>query len=94
MAFEKLKPEIALKRLKMKLNGEDYTFYVGKYPGMKGQKKGLIIRQGYAGTWPNNEILPQRNAGESYYAVIVSRKIISSVLEAAKALKVNRLLNN
>lgn len=84
LAFEKLKSEIAFKRLKMKLNGEEYTFYVGKYPDMKGHKKDLIIRQGNVGTWANNEILPQRNTGESYYEVVVSRKIIPVILDAAK----------
>jgi hypothetical protein len=87
LGFEKLKSEIALKQLKMKLNGEEHTFYIGKYPDMKGQKKDLIIRQGHVGTWANNEILPQRNTGESYYEVIVSRKIIPAILEAAKTLK-------
>jgi hypothetical protein len=84
LAFEKLKSEITMKPLKMKLKNEEYTFYVGKYPDLKGQKKDLIIRQGHVGTWANNEILPQRNTGESYYEVIVSRKLIPEILDAAK----------
>jgi hypothetical protein len=84
LAFEKLKSEISLKRLKMKLNGEQHTFFLGKYPDMNGQKKDLIIRQGNVGIWANNEILAQRNTGENYYEVVVSRKIISAILEAAK----------
>jgi hypothetical protein len=68
----------------MKLNGEQHTFFLGKYPDMNGQKKDLIIRQGNVGIWANNEILAQRNTGENYYEVVVSRKIISAILEAAK----------
>lgn len=84
LAFEKLKSEVAFKRLKMKLNGEEYTFFVGKYPDMKGRKKDLIIRQGHVGTWANNEILAHRNTGESYYEVVVNRKVIPAILEAMK----------
>lgn len=85
LAFEKLKSEISLKSVKMKLNGENYTFHVGKYPDAKGQKKDLVIREGNVGVWENNQIQPERSTEESYYEVVVNRKVIPLVLDAAKS---------
>lgn len=87
LAFEKLQTEIAFNQLELKFNGSDYTFYVGKYPDVKGQMKDLIIRAGQIGTWANNEIQPHRNTGESYYEVVVNRKVIPIILEAANDAK-------
>lgn len=84
LAFEKLSKEIKLQRLTVKLNGADYTFHVGSYPDAHGKKKNLVIREGFTGTWSNNEILVERDVDESYYEVVVNRKVIPLILDAAK----------
>ncbi|MFK7863520.1 MAG: hypothetical protein AB8B95_04750 [Pseudohongiellaceae bacterium] len=84
LAFEKLSNEIRLQRLSVKLNGEDYVFHVGSYPDAKGKKKDLVIREGYTGTWENDQILPDRNSDLSYYEVVVNRKVVPAILDAAK----------
>lgn len=87
LAFEKLNQEISLQRLSVKLNGTQYIFHVGSYPDTKGKKKDLVIREGHTGIWADNEILADRNRDESYYEVVVNRKVIPVILDAARKIK-------
>lgn len=81
-SFAKLKTEIPLKTIRMKLNAKDYLFHVGHYPDMNGRKKDLVIREGKIGLWKDNEMLDDPDATESYYEVVVNRKVLPLVLEA------------
>ncbi|MEQ9023333.1 MAG: hypothetical protein RLN82_11340, partial [Pseudomonadales bacterium] len=82
VAFAKLKTEISLKGLRMKLNGKDYLFYVGQYPDMNGRKKDLVIREGKIGLWKNEMIAVDPDSEDKYYEVVVNRKVLPLVLEA------------
>ncbi|MCG8414326.1 MAG: hypothetical protein MI746_08920 [Pseudomonadales bacterium] len=81
-SFEKLKTEIPLKSVKMKLNGKEYLFHVGQYPDVNGRKKDLVVREGKVGLWRDNEIHDDPESEESYYEVVVNRKVLPLVLEA------------
>lgn len=83
LSFKKLKSEIPLKSLRMKLNAKEYLFHVGQYPDMNGRKKDLVIREGKVGLWKDNEVHDDPNSDESYYEVVVNRKVLPLVLEAA-----------
>ncbi len=80
-AFAKLKDEIALKSVCMKLNGKKYLFHVGQYPDTGGRKKDLVIREGEVGIWKDGEIHDAPDSDEVYYEVVVNRKVIPLVLE-------------
>lgn len=82
LAFAKLKSEIPFKSLKMKLNGKEYLFHVGQYPDVNGRKKDLVIREGKIGIWQDSEIIDDPDSEESYYEVVVNRKVLPLVLEA------------
>ena len=82
LAFAKLKSEIPFKSLKMKLNGKEYLFHVGQYPDVNGRKKDLVIREGKIGIWQDSEILDDPDSDESYYEVVVNRKVLPLVMEA------------
>lgn len=81
-AFGKLKNEVSLRSLKIKLNDRDYLFHVGQYPDAKGRKKDLVIREGKIGLWKDNTVLDDPDSDESYYEVVVNRKVIPLVLDA------------
>lgn len=81
-AFAKLKTEIPLKTVRMKLNAKDYLFHVGQYPDVNGRKKDLIVREGKIGLWKDSEIQEDPDSDESYYEVVVNRKVIPLVMEA------------
>ena len=87
VAFAKLKAEMHMKTVKMKLNGEEYTFHVGQYPDTAGRKKDLVVRQGNIGTWRNGEIDPHREEDDFYYEVVVNRKVLPLVLEKVQGKK-------
>lgn len=82
MAFAKLKKEIPLKSIRMKLNGKDYLFHAGQYPDTNGRRKDLVIREGKIGIWRDNQIHDDPDSDKSYYEVVVNRKVTPVVLEA------------
>jgi len=81
-AFAKLKKEISLRTVRMKLNDTDFLFHVGQYPDAKGRKKDLVIREGKVGLWKDDTIHENTEVDESYYEVVVNRKVLPLVLDA------------
>jgi len=82
VAFAKMRKEIALKSIRMKLNGKDYLFHAGQYPDTSGRKKDLVIREGKIGIWRDSQIHDDPESTTSYYEVVVNRKVTPLVLEA------------
>ena len=80
-AFNKLKHEIPLRSVRMKLNGKDYLFHIGQYPDVNERKKDLIIREGKVGIWRDLQIQEDEDSDESYFEVVVNRKVISLLLD-------------
>jgi len=81
-SFAKLRAEITLKSVRMKLNGKQYLFHVGQYPDTNGRKKDLVIREGEVGIWKDSQVEEDPDSDEVYYEVVVNRKVTSLVLEA------------
>jgi len=84
-AFVKLKDEMPMKSVCMKLNGKQYLFHTGQYPDASGRKKDLIIREGKVGIWKDSQIQEDPDSNEPYYEVVVNRKVIPLVLETVGA---------
>lgn len=84
-AFSKLKTEVSLRSLKTKLNGKEYLFHVGQYPDVNGRKKELVIREGKIGLWKDQEIHDDPDSDESYYEVVVNRKVLSLIADSLKS---------
>ncbi|PCI77243.1 MAG: hypothetical protein COB20_08515 [SAR86 cluster bacterium] len=80
-AFSKLRDEITLRSVRMKLNGKQYLFHVGQYPDTSGRKKDLIIRVGKVGIWKGSQVHEDPDTDEVYYEVVVNRKVTKLVLE-------------
>lgn len=83
-SFAKLGKEINLQSMRIKLNDTSYLFHVGQYPDATGRKKDLVIREGKVGLWKDNEIVENPDSDESYYEVVVNRKVLSLILDAVK----------
>ncbi len=83
-AFSKLKTEVSLRSLKMKLNGKEYLFHVGQYPDVNGRKKDLVIREGKIGLWKDQEIHDDPDSNDSYYEVVVNRKVLTLIADSLK----------
>ena len=80
-AFTKLKDEMPMKSVSIKLNGKQYLFHIGQYPDASGRKKDLIIRERKVGIWKDSQIQEDPDSNEAYYEVVVNRKVIPLVLE-------------
>ena len=83
-SFAKLRKEINLTTMRIKLNNTGFVFHVGQYPDATGRKKDLVIREGKIGLWKDNEIVENPDSDESYYEVVVNRKVLSLILDAVK----------
>ncbi len=81
VAFAKLREEMSMRTLRVKLNGNDYLFHYGQYPDAKGRKKELVIREGKVGLWQDGQIIDDPDSDESYFEVVVNRKVLSLILE-------------
>lgn len=81
-AFAKLRDEISMKSVRMKLNGKQYLFHVGQYPDTHGRKKDLIIREGKVGIWKDSQVHEDPDSDEVYFEVVVNRKVTPLVLES------------
>jgi hypothetical protein len=84
-AFSKLKTEISMRSLKMKLNGKEYLFHTGQYPDVNGRKKELVIREGKIGLWKDQEIHDDPDSEDSYYEVVVNRKVLTLIADSMKS---------
>ena len=87
-AFKKLGDEISLQSIGMMLNGKQHTFHVGQYPDTNGRNKDLIIREGKVGLWRNSQIQEDTDGEESYYEVVVNRKVSTLVFEALSEIEI------
>jgi len=81
-AYAKLRDEISMKSVRMKLNGKQYLFHVGQYPDTQGRKKDLIIREGRVGIWKDAQIHEDPDSDGVYFEVVVNRKVTPVVLES------------
>lgn len=80
-AFEKLRVEMTLRKLRLKLNGKEFTFFAGQYPDCQGRKHELVIREGQVGLWKNERIEENPDSSEKYYEIVVNRKVTALVLD-------------
>jgi hypothetical protein len=87
VAFRKLKSEISLRSVRMKLNGDDHLFHIGQYPDTNGRKKDLIIREGKVGIWRDLKICETKDRAKSYFEVVVNRKVIRLLLDSSEKRK-------
>jgi hypothetical protein len=83
-AFRKLRSEISLRRVRLRINATDYLFHIGQYPDTNGRKKDLIIREGKVGIWRDLKIGEARGQTESYFEVVVNRKVIRILLDSSE----------
>ncbi len=81
-SFAKLKQEVNLKTMRIKLNDTSHIFHVGQYPDATGRKKDLVIREGKVRLWKDNTIVDNPDSDESYFEVVVNRKVLSLILDA------------
>lgn len=77
----KIRKEIKLETVNLRLNGSDCRFLIGQYPDMNGKKKELIIRQSKVGIWRELQIEEDSESEEYFYEVVVNRKVTTLVLD-------------
>ena len=84
-AFQKLKSEIRLRKLRVKIGRASQTMYVGQFPDLIGKGRDLVIREGIIGLWRNGKALPGQEGGQPFYEVLPNSKFVSQVLEMARS---------
>lgn len=83
-AFNKLKSEIQLKKLKIKVGESAETMYVGKFPDVREKERELVIREGRVGRWNGQSTSPGAEDGLAFYEVLPNSRLASQVIEVAR----------
>ncbi len=80
-AFDKLKRELALKRLTpdASLACDALTLYVGRYPDNSGVKHWLVIRKAAVHFWSDSSIGPEEQKGRCFYEVLTDPEVLAWV---------------
>lgn len=87
MAFNKLKTEIKLKRLSLKIGGKAVVLFVGSYPDVEGKLRELVVREGKVRVWENDKIVDGSETGEVFHEIVTNPKLnaqVSSMLKKAR----------
>jgi hypothetical protein len=84
-AFNKLKTEISLKRLKINIGDSSETMYVGSFPDTRGKERHLVIRQGLIGLWQGEEVHRGQDESKMFFEVLPNSKLASQVIELVRS---------
>lgn len=83
-AFQKLKSEIRLKKLKVKVGEVVETMYVGRFPNALGKERDLVVREGAVGVWKDDVANRGGEGSEVFYEILPNSKVAGQVLELAR----------
>ncbi len=84
-AVEKVRSEIKLRKLTLKVGGNDEELLVGRFPDVSGKIRTLVIRQARVGLWKNEQVTGNPDSDEYFYEVVSSRKVLGYVNEKLRA---------
>lgn len=79
LGFAKLQTEITLKRLSVKINGEQVILHTGTYPDTSGKNNDLVIREAQVGLWRDEAPVEDHQSDDRFYEVVTNRKLISQI---------------
>lgn len=92
-AVNKLKSEIMLQKVTVKIAGEEVVFIAGQFPDVQGKNRNLVIRQAKLGFWKNNKVVRNNESEEYFYEVVTHRKVLTHVSERLKSGKTSAISN-
>jgi hypothetical protein len=84
LAFEKLKTEIALKKINLKVGERSEVLYFGRFPDQQEKHRDLVIRAGEMRLWKDGEMVPNTGPVEYFYEIVTQRTILSAVSDKLK----------
>jgi hypothetical protein len=87
MAFEKLKTEIALKKINLNVENNTEVLYYGQFPDCKGKHRDLVIRAGIMQLWKDNKMIPDPAPPVHFYEVVTQRGILAAVGDKIRSIE-------
>ena len=84
VGFEKLKAEVSLKRINVKINGTQVILHVGQYPDVSGKNHDIVIREAQVGLWQNDAPVQDYQSEDRFYEVVTNRKLIAQITSVKK----------
>jgi hypothetical protein len=78
-AVKKIKSEIKLRKLNMKIGERDAELFVGRFPDVLGRNRTLVIRQSPLGLWKDNQVVDNPETHEHFFEVVTNRKVLGLV---------------
>ena len=83
-AFEKLKTEVKLTRINLKLQDKNETLYVGKFPDVQAKERHLVIREGKIGCWKDEKVEEVNDSDAVFYEVLPNSKFANQVISLSE----------
>ena len=84
VAFQKLRSEIKLRKLNLRLAGQPVALYVGSYPDIDGKLRELVVREGKVRVWENDHVVDKSETGEVYHEIVTNSKINTQIVGMLK----------
>src|SRR5690606_27515897 len=78
-AFEKLRSEVRLRRVNVRIDGRAVTLHCGEFPDAEGKKRLVVIREGRIGLWTGAGVSAGGDAAKPFYEVVSNARILSLV---------------
>jgi hypothetical protein len=78
-AFSKLKTELVLQKLDIRVAGRAERFHVGRYPDRNGRLHWLVVRESPMHYWENDRRVDKTAAGRRFYEAIVDPSLITLI---------------
>lgn len=78
-AFNKLKHELVLQHMDLKVAGRAMRFHVGRYPDRSGRIQWLVVRESNMRLWKAGRILRNEARNRRFYEVLVEPSLVNRI---------------
>jgi class 3 adenylate cyclase len=78
-AFSKLKSELVLQRMDVKVAGRPERFHVGRYPDRSGRMHWLAVRESPMHYWENGQISDKTVPGTRFYEAVMDNTLMTLI---------------
>jgi class 3 adenylate cyclase len=84
-AFAKLKSELSLRRMDLRVSGLTRSFHVGRYPDRKGRMQWLVVREAPLRAWDGVQAVAVENDPGRFYEVVVDPALLTLIRSKLRA---------
>ncbi len=77
--FDKLKTELSMPRMDLRVSGRAQRFYVGRYPDRNGRMHWLVVRESPLRVWDGGQVVDGPPSTRRFYEVVVDPSLLTLI---------------